>query len=112
MRFNISYLMSQRQRQGLRCANLIYDQTCDFFCGERKSASAKAGEIWKSNMRANGDIFLFCLRLAMSHDVIVASVKSAGDIRAGDKIQHRLIVAHAPLSKPFAKIAIEINISI
>jgi hypothetical protein len=46
----------------------------------------------------------------MGHDVIVAGMKSAGNIGAGDEIQHRLIVTHAPLPKPFAKIAIEINI--
>jgi hypothetical protein len=46
----------------------------------------------------------------MRHYVIVASMKSARNVSAGDKTQHRVIIAHAPLSETFAKIAIEINI--
>src|SRR4051812_26337754 len=43
------------------------------------------------------------------HDIGIASVKTAGDIDGGGKLDHGGVVAHLPNPKSFAKIAVEVD---
>ncbi len=62
-------------------------------------------------MRADGDAFLLRQPEGAGHDFGVAAVESAGDIGAGDDLQHGGIVAHDIGAVALAAIAIQVDAS-
>src|ERR1700751_1389808 len=72
-------------------------------------APPKAPDIEKARMRADPDTLFLSSVDGLEHDQRIAAVKTAGDIRRGDDLQHLGIAAHGPGAKALAHVAIQVD---
>src|ERR1700704_6767997 len=102
--------MARRGRDRLQRADLGGDEVLDLGrlqAGHRSAAeSVQIAIAW---MSPNADATRLRKLNRPPHEIGVASVKTAGDVDGGGKLDHGGVVAHLPGPKSFAKVAVEID---
>src|SRR5436309_15574001 len=93
----------------LRSANLISNDAFDLAGGERHPAAAEAPKIRKARMGADRNAALLRELECTRHDLGVASMETASDVRRRNDGQHRVVIPAAIGPKTFAKIRVQVH---
>jgi hypothetical protein len=109
MRFHVGDAVVAIGGERLGGADLVGHDALDFGGGKWNPAAAETPQVGQARMCAHRDAALFGSVEGLRHDLRIAGVKAAGDVRRGDDGQHGLVVAALVGAETFTEIGIEID---
>jgi hypothetical protein len=83
-------------RHAVERAQLVQDVAEQFVEGHVQGPAAETGEVAVAHVRADSYIELVRGTAAVQHGDGVAGVEPAGNVSAGDQLEHRGVVPHGP----------------
>ena len=111
MQLHVADAVPGRGRDALKRADLVEHEAADLVGRVAEDrAAAKAPQIQKARVRADRDALRPGGRDRLVHDERVAAMEAAGDVGAGDEVEHRPVVADPVGAEAFAHVAVEIDL--
>ena len=95
--------------QGLQGADLVDHVGGEVFGADVDVAAAEARQVAVAHLRADPYAAFGGGPADPQEPGRVAGMKAAGDVGAGDQIEHRVVVTKAPHPEAFAEIGIEVH---
>ena len=109
MRFDVTDRRPGGVSQRLQRADLVDDIGGEILGADIDVASAEAGQVAIAHLGADPNPPLRGGSAHFQQPGGVAGMESAGDVRAGDQVEHRLVVTQAPDTEALAQIGIEVH---
>lgn len=95
--------------EGGKGAELVEGVGADFLRGEVHGAPAKAAQVREAGVGTDADSAADAFGYGAVHDVRIAGVEAARDVRAGDDVQEILVLAQGVRAESFSQIRHEID---
>ena len=109
MRRDMPHPSAMRGSKGLQCADLVKHVGTNLVGRQVHRTPAEPGEVGKTRVGTHRDATLYARGNGRVHDARVARVETARDVRGGQDVQQRVVVAHPVGAEPLTEISDEID---
>ena len=109
MGFDIAQFRTRGAGEGLQGTDLVHDVGRQFHRGDVDAAPAKPGEVEVSDLGADPHPAPGRGAAGSRQADRVSRVEAAGEVGAGDDVEHRGVVTEFPHPEPFGEVGIEID---
>lgn len=109
VRLHIANAITGRAGEGFQTAELVERLIPEFLRGDRHGATAETGQIAVADVRADAYPLLDGQCAGAAHDRRVPGVEPAGDVRAGDHVQHGGVITHVIGAEALTQVAVQVD---